>query len=357
MENSLTPRREAVPDILKCLGCICVVIIHTASQSMSELYLYSFNWVSAVFWGSLCRFAVPVFLMVTGALLLDPGKKLTTSRIYERYFLRILICLLFWALMYELYFIAGYWILYRQFQASWFVDALVNVLTFKHHFHLYYLQILLIFYVFLPALRIFAANAPRRTQRYVLAVWAFLGLLLHFAFKCEPFASMEGIPAEYPMSMTYSSLGYGLLGWYLKSSDIKRSDARRFFLLFAAGFAVVFGVTVAVSMVRGKFYQDAIDAFTPGVAMMACGIYGLVSALYRGREPRHAKAVLYLSKASFCIFLVHHFYVMLLRTYLYTAYKYLCIVVIPAQALAVLALSILTYELLRRIPWVKDNLI
>ena len=129
------------------------------------------------------------------------------------------------------------------------------------------------------------------------------------------------------------------------------------FLLFAAGFAVVFGVTVAVSMVRGKFYQDAIDAFTPGVAMMACGIYGLVSALYRGREPRHAKAVLYLSKASFCIFLVHHFYVMLLRTYLYAAYKYLCIVVIPAQALAVLALSILTYELLRRIPWVKDNLI
>lgn len=360
MANSISAsgaKREIVPDILKCIGCICVIMIHTASQSMSELYIYSFNWISAVFWGSLCRFAVPVFLMVTGALLLDPQKELTPWKIYDRYFLRILLCLLVWAMAYELYFIAGYWILYRQFEARWFLDAIKSVFTFDHHFHLYYLQILLIFYVFLPVLRVFTANADRKTLGYAVRVWFILGIIFPIMFKLEPFASMSGIPSQYPISMTYSALGYGLMGWYLKTAGIKRADFRRFVLIFLAGFALVFGGTVIGSMVKGSFYQDMIDGFTPGVALMAVGVYGGVSARFGDKTPESMPKVLWLSKASFCVYLVHHFFVMLLRTYLYSAYKYLCIIVIPAQAALVFAMSLAAYLLLKRIPWVNRHLI
>lgn len=349
--------REAIPDILKCIGCVCVVIIHTASQSMSGLNILSFNWFSATFWGCLCRFAVPVFLMVTGALLFDPAKKMTVGRIYEHYFLRILLCLLFWALMYELYFIAGYWILYRQFKAVWFLDAIRNVFLFKHHFHLYYLQILLIFYVFLPLMRVFAANAERSVMKYMLIVWFVLGIVFPYLYKFQPFAAMSGIPAEYPIGMTYSALGYGLMGWYLKTAGIKRSDFRRYLLIFIAGFVIVFGGTVTLSILNQGLVQDFLDGFTPGVALMAIGVYGGVSALFEGRDAASMPKVVKLSKASFCIYLVHHFYVMLLRTYLYTAYKVFCLLVIPAQAALVFGLSFLTYLLLRRIPWVKDHLI
>lgn len=356
-QNLEYKNRDAVADILKCIGCICVIVIHTASQSMSDNYIYSFNWVCAVFWGSICRFAVPVFLMVSGALLLDPGKKMSIWRIYDHYFLRILLCLLFWAFMYELYFIAGYWILYRQFQASWFLDAIKRVLCFDHHFHLYYLQILLVFYIFLPLLRWFTAHADEKIMRYGLLVWGIMGIFLPTLFTIPPFSEITGIPAEYPLKMTYSSMGYALLGWYMKNMDIKRSDLKRWCMVFLAGFAVVFGVTVAVSMIKGSFYQEFLNGFSPGVALMAAGIFGAVSALYRGRSAASMPRVVKLSKASFCIFLVHHFYVMLLRTYLYFAYKYLCILVIPAQAAVVFLLSVLTYMLLSRIPWVKDHLI
>lgn len=350
-------RRQAVPDILKCLGCICVIVIHTASQSMSELYIYSFNWVCAVFWGCLCRPAVPVFFMVTGALLLDPKKKMTVWRIYEHYFLRILLCLLVWAFAYQLYFIAGYWILYRQFDPSWFVDAVKSVLTFDHHLHLYYLQILLVFYIFLPLLRVFAEHADRITQRYVLIAWFVLGIVFPFLYKFQPFSGIDGIPAEYPMSMTYASFGYALMGWYMRTSEIKRSDLGRWLAVFIAGFAAVFGVTVAVSMVQGRLYQDFLDGFTPGVALMAIGAYGTVSALFSGRDSRTMPKVLWLSKASFCVYLVHHFFVMLLRTYLYRAYTWFCLLVIPAQAAAVLGASLLVYVILKKIPWVKNHLI
>lgn len=349
--------RQAVPDILKCLCCVFVIIIHTASQSMSGLYINSFNWFSATFWGSLCRPAVPVFLMVTGALLLDPKKELSIWRIYTHYFLRILLCLLVWAFIYELYFIAGYWILYRQFDPMWFLDAVKSTLSFDHHFHLYYLQLLLIFYICLPVLRLLVAHAERRLLRYALGIWFVLGILLPTLAKFPPFSSITGIPGEYPMSMTYSALGYGLMGWYLKTADIKRQDFRRYLLIFLGGFVIVYGMTILLSFRQSSLNQDFLDGFSPGVALMAIGLYGGVTALYGDRDVSTMPKVLWFSKASFCIYLVHHFFVMLLLTYLYFAYKYFCLVVIPLQAAVVLGLSLVAYLILKRIPWVKDHLI
>lgn len=350
-------RRQAVPDILKCLGCISVIVIHTASQSMSSLPIPSFNWVCAVLWGCLCRPAVPVFLMVTGALLLDPAKEMSLWRIYEHYFLRILLCLLIWAFAYQLYFIAGYWILYRQFDPAWFVDAVKSVLTFDHHMHLYYLQLLLVLYIFLPLLRTFTAHAGRETQRYILVVWFVLGIIFPFLYKFPPFSGITGIPGQYPISMTYASFGYALMGRYLRNTEIKRRDLGRWLALFIAGFALVFGVTVAVSMAQGRLYQDFLDGFTPGVALMAIGAYGSASALFSGRDSASMPKVRALSRASFCVYLSHHFFVMLLRTYLYRAYTWFCLLVIPAQAAVVLAASLLVYVILSKIPWVKNHLI
>lgn len=360
MDTQLNTRqsgRQAVPDILKCICCVCVIVIHTASQSMTSLNFNTFNWFSATFWGSLCRPAVPVFLMVSGALLYDPARQMSLRHIYEHYFLRILLCLFFWSFMYELYTIAGFWILYRQFDPVWFLDAVKNVLFFDHHFHLYYLQILLIFYIFLPLTRVFTAHADRATVRYMLIVWFALGIVLPCLAKYPPLSKMSGIPAEYPLSMTYSALGYGLMGWYLKTAEIKRSHFKRYLLIFIGGFAIVYGMTIILSISQCSLNQDFLDGFTPGVALMAIGLYGGVTALFGDRSSESMPKTVWFSKASFCVYLVHHFFVMLQLTYLYFTYKYFCLLVIPLEAAGVLALSLLCYVILRRIPWVKDHLI
>lgn len=351
------PGRDIAADVLKCICCICVIVIHTASQSISQLRVDDPNWFGALFWGALCRFAVPIFFMITGALLLDPNKKLTTWQIYERYFFRILVCLLFWALMYELYFIAGYWILYRQFDPAWFGDAILNVLTFNHHFHLYYLQVLLVFYVLLPVVRGFVASADRGTLRYVLGVWFTLGIILPYVFTFKPFSELEGILSEYPIHLTYSALGYGLLGYYLKTADIQRKHLKYFVILFVAGFLCIYVPTAIISNVKAINYLDLLEAFTPPVAILSVGIYGIVTCLCKGKTEADLPFAVWLSKGSFCVYLVHHFFVMLVRTYLYTAYKTVTILTVPALTLLVLAESLLVYVILKRIPWVNKHLI
>lgn len=354
---SVSPKRDIAADVLKCICCVCVIVIHTASQSISSLRIDDPNWFCALFWGTLCRFAVPIFFMVSGALLLPPEKKISTWRIYEHYFFRILVCLLFWALMYELYFIAGYWILYRQFEAVWFWDAIMNVLTFNHHFHLYYLQVLLVFYVLLPVLRGFVAGADRSTLRYVLGVWFALGIILPYVFTFEPFSELEGILSEYPISLTYASLGYGLLGYYLKTADIRREHLKYFVIVFIVGFLGIYVPTVIVSHVQDSNYLGLLDAFTPPVVILSVGIYGIVTALCRDKTEADMPFAVWMSKASFCVYLVHHFFVMLIRTYLYTAYRTLCILTIPGLAFVVLLASLLVYIILKRIPWVNKHLI
>lgn len=350
-------RRQAVPDVLKCLGCVGVIIIHTASQSMKSLPIPSFNWLCAVFWGCLWRSAVPLFLMVTGALLLDPAKEMSLRRVFERYFLRILLCLFVWAFAYRLCLVAGGWILYRQLDPSWFADAVKSVLTFNHHLHLYYLHLLLVLYIFLPLLRVYAAHADRATQRYVLAVWFVFGIVFPLLYQFPPFSAIVGIPGQYPMSMTYASFGYALLGWYLRNTRTERRDFGPWLAVFLAGFALVFGVTVAVSMAQGQLYQGFLEGFTPGVALMAVGAYGCVSALFSGRDGEAMPRLRAFSRASFCVYLSHHFFVMLLRVCFEQAYASFCLLVIPAQAAVILAGSLLVYAVLSRIPWVKAHLI
>ena len=54
-------------------------------------------------WDCLARFAVPVFFMCTGALMLPPERRLTGRDIFRRYFLRVLVILLVWAWLYYVY--------------------------------------------------------------------------------------------------------------------------------------------------------------------------------------------------------------------------------------------------------------
>ena len=360
--------RDTAADILKCLCCVSVVIIHTGSLGFTTYIVRSFNWAGSFFWTSLFRFCVPVFLMCSGALLLNPAKELSIRRILTHYFLRILAVLLVWSLLYDLYFVAAKFLLYGQYEPGSLWQAFFNTVTFRHYFHLYYLQILLIFYLFLPALRLFVQHADRRLYRYVLLIWFILGIILPCLWQLEPMASNDGVPAQYPMSTTYAAMGYTLLGWYLRSAGIRRADAKRYIGLFFAGYAVICLATVGISLYIDTPYGGMMEAMTPGVALMALGLYGTVSALVdgRGEMPRVAR----MAKATFCIYLVHHMFVAALRAtdlfHLYNVNELLgkihpalgyCLFSIPLLSAAALGMSILAYLILSRIPFVRKYLI
>ena len=94
-----------------------------------------------------------------------------------------------------------------------------------------------------------------------------------------------------------------------------------------------------------------------GVAMMAAGLFGLCRGLNGKRNGRLAPLFTELSKASFCIYLVHLFVLYLFGHFRISANSFPCLISVPVLVCANLAISYGCYFVLSKIPFVKRWLI
>lgn len=344
MQNA-TIERENFIDFLKALAIFGVLTIHTCTLGYQHP-VGSFSWLSTVFWGSVVRASVPIFLMCSGALLLNPNHALPLKKLYGKNILRLLVAMLVWAMVYKCYHL----ILDNVFTVANLWQSFKEVLLFQQEFHFYYLHLMLLVYVFLPVTRSFVQHAEKRMLQYFLILWFALGILYPTLRPFWPFRLLNGIPAQWLMNMTYASIGYGVLGYYLKQYPFCFGAGLG---LFAGGFLFVFGATWIMSLRTGTLYTGFLEGMSVGVAGMAAGLFTMA---VRSRVPG-AQLWVCLSKASFCIFLVHMFFLYIFNGLGATVLIGPCLLTIPASVLCNLALSFLVYLILSRIPVVKKYLI
>ncbi len=335
-------------DLLKTLAITGVILIHVSAGGYSHP-VGSFHWLSALFWGSVSRASVPIFLMVTGALMLDPRRELTLRQLWLQKIPRLLAALLAWALIYQLWQMGRY---DGGVTARELAEAVKHVLAFHHQNHLYYLHIALLVYALLPVTRIITAHADRHTLEYLLILWAVLGILYPTFKGCWPLTLLRGIPTQYGLNLAYTAVGYGLLGWYLRQYA---ASPRRWALTAAAGFLVIFGGTALLSLKDGRLNETLLEAASPGTVLLAAGICGWA---FSSPKERPTPPVLHtMSQASFCVYLVHLIPYWELGRLGLSAVAGPCILLIPLTAAAVLVCSLAVWAVLSRVPTVGKWLI
>ncbi len=340
--------RSAGLDALRCLAIAMVVTIHVTAPCLA-LAPEGAAWWSAFVWGSLVRAAVPLFFLCSGALMLR--RDIPLRRLYGHNILRILLALLFWAFFYRVYGLAvdggltprGLW------------EAVKHTLLFHHEFHLYFLHILLLVYVCLPVTRAFVRAASRREAEYALAVWAVCGVLFPLLRYFWPFSLAGVVTAWWLLPAGWSSIGCGVLGWYLL--EYGGGIPRRYFALaFALGLGLTLGGGAAASIRAGALSEIFWQGWSPGPMLMAAGLFGLLALRGAGWKPRLRRALARGAKASFCVYLVHVFFLYALRDAGITA-QAIPALLIPAVTALILLLGGLVYAVLCRIPIVNRYLI
>lgn len=353
MPTSLHQRSVPV-DAAKTAAIFGTLLIHASAAGGFSGAAGSPEWTAALFWNALLRCAVPVFFMCSGALLLPPEKEVTVRTIWRKYVPRILIALLFWAAAYD-----G-WQLLLAVRRTGVLEAAAlqktarDWLLFRHKSHLYYLHIILLVYALLPLTRLFAAKADRRLLRYGLAVWFLLGILLPTARFFPPLSLLTGIPAQYPINLTWGAVGYGVLGYAL-SQEARTRRPWHFLLLYLAGFCVTFGGTLGLSLAKGSLYEGLLNGNSLGVCLQAAGIFGFCASRFADWE--RCRLTETVSRASFCVYLTHVFFLEFLNARGIAAGLLPNVWVIPALALACFAAGFLAWLILRRVPWVRKYLI
>lgn len=344
----MSPRDPGL-DLVRA-GAICmVVLIHTSGPVLSALPPGEPDWWWALLWSGPARMAVPLFFMCSGALML--AREVSPKRLLTHNLPRILCAMFFWAFIHRLYDLweAG------GLTAGGVWDALKRTVLFQHEFHFYYLHILLVVYAFLPALRVFVRSAARKEEEYLLLVWLAVGILCPILPVFWLFSLVPPIQSWWTLGLAFTSVGYALLGHYLRKFG-PSIPPRRYWAALGVGAAVTVGCTAFFSLKNGVLFELFLGGNTPGTFLMAYGLFGL--CLSKREYPRWVVRLTgQLARASFCIYLTHILFQKLFARFGLGGVLPPSALTIPGMALLLLLCGYLAWEVLHRLPVCKDYLV
>ena len=203
-ENTST----AFLDVLRWSATAMVVLLHVVSGVTAILSAEMTPDQRAVYYTlkALMTAGVPLFLMISGALLLNPEKEISVKKIFTHYLRRILLALLLFGTIYAVIELA---VTEGGFSPDMLLQGFLNTLSGKSWAHMWYLYELAGLYLAAPLLRILIKNASRKVLEYGLILGFIFSSLIPFGEQLTGF----NLNFTYPFSGIY--LFYFVFGYYL----------------------------------------------------------------------------------------------------------------------------------------------
>lgn len=331
---------------LRVLATICVLLIHTSMFVLNEFGKISvFDWWIGNIYNSISRFAVPVFVMITGALLLP--QEIGIKSFLKKRLNKILLPFLFWSILY---------IAYEAFLL--FSDG--TVLTMKEllcfvyfklingaAFHLWYIYMIIGIYLLIPILRKWIKNATEKEILYFLLIW-FITLFAENRVICKYFPNID-------LRYFTGFIGYLILGYYLlikRFDKIKNIQFLSLLMIFI-GFAVTAIGTYIASIHLGSKNSLFGDYLTPNVLLSSIGMFLFVKNV-KHLQSKMTYINTILDKYTYGIYLSHMLILVLLSKF--TVWNILLeepLIGIPLITLMCLTGSFIIVYVINKLPFGK----
>lgn len=308
--NSVIPNKRILyVDILRILSIIAVIILHYTAEVLTNTN--DFNsaswWISNGF-NSVSRFAVPVFFMISGAMILRT--KIGSYReFYKKRVVPLLIPLLSWSIIYGLY--NQYYILKSKMNLYEFaVDFVYRLVIDRNYVHLWFLYAIIAVYMTVPLISKFIKTCSERDLRYYLLLWFIVSIAYRFVSDAIFRVTDQyiNIPImNIPFFMGY--LGYFILGYYLFHYDLPLKVKNMIYNLGVISFFLTPVATYFVSLRDGILDEMFYGNYSITTFFMACGMF----IFFKEKEEtvservnhKIQKLISSVSRASFSIYLIH----------------------------------------------------
>ena len=138
-------------DAIRLFATVAIVLLHTAANGVNRLPQGSPDWWLANVLDTACRAGVPLFLMLSGALLLNRSHQ-SATQFYHNRLHKLALPLLLWSLFYLLWSALKAQIKQQPYS---FETAAEQLLAGAPYFHLWFIYMLAGVYLLLPLLRQF----------------------------------------------------------------------------------------------------------------------------------------------------------------------------------------------------------
>ena len=218
MENLSKERGFSVPvDVIRTVAIVGVILLHSAndltSQQMSWFEIVRWNTVTV--YQSIGRLGVPLFLLLTGALLLQPSKLTEPIGVFfKKRVARIGLPFIFWG---AIYFAWDFLVVNKINNQPITTNSIIQGVLTGPYYQFWYLYLLLGLYLITPILRVVMAHASRDLIKYILILW-FLGAAI-----VPTIALVTSLHLDTNVLTITGYVGYFILGAYLLTVQISRS--------------------------------------------------------------------------------------------------------------------------------------
>ena len=339
IQNSISDNRIVWLDVIRCVAMIMVIGVHCIdpfyiSPTMRAIPEYT-HW--AAIYGSLLRPSVPLFVMMTGLLLL-PVKKQPLGKFYKKRIYRVLFPFLIWSVLYSMFpwvtgvlglpkEIIGDFFCYTQGQESQsLIDSLKDVAVIPFNFshkenHMWYIYLLIGLYLYMPFFSAWIENADRKTKRAFLLIWIislFIPYLKEYVANClfERSGYVFGTDTWNEFGLFYYFAGFNgylLLGHYVKKGN-DWSLMKTFILcilMFAVGYYITYtGFSTTASNPNAT--ETEMELFftfcSPNVLLMTLATFLLLQKVVITNSTV-IKVLANMTQCGFGIYMVHYFVV------------------------------------------------
>jgi surface polysaccharide O-acyltransferase-like enzyme len=240
------PRYLPYGDAARVLGTIAVVIGHVCDMVVFNTAKYaasSSDWWICNLVDSATRWAVPVYIMLSGSLLLDPARSESPDQFYKKRASRLAVPILFWST-----FFIAFGIYYTQWMTP--QQAWTDLAHGKPYAHLHFIFRIAGLYAFTPMIRVFLKHTTERML--TLTVFLLLGMsTLDSMLNAWTGAELSAFLRFAPF------LGYYLAGYLLRDKRLSRRSLLACWLIaFACIFTLAGGTGLMVQLYGLKPYPS-----------------------------------------------------------------------------------------------------
>lgn len=285
-------------DYLRVFATFAVIVIHVSAQNRSVIDVNTFRWQISSAYEAVTSWAVPVFVMISGALFLS--RVCAVKDLYCKYILRLITAFICWSFIYAVSWGGGG----RQ--------VLLNTIKGRYY-HLWFIPMMVGLYICIPILQKIVESEA--VTKYFLLVSFIFTFLLPFIVRTANEFGGEGFIVEivnafnetknnmhFHLALEYTF--YFVTGFCLSKMELSKKSRCILYLSGMAGFASTICLSLLVSIKRqgpvGTYYGN----FTINVLLESIAVF----IWFKYHSPKCVKLNTLmgkLQKYSFGAYLVH----------------------------------------------------
>jgi surface polysaccharide O-acyltransferase-like enzyme len=375
MPGHLDRKRILYFDILRIIAIFAVIFQHVAATEWFNINAAHWNILN--FYHILPGFAVPVFIMVSGALHLsasDRGIKYFLNRA-----LKVLFILFFWIIVYKTVFLIHDFVKYRKINFDLVKSVPHDLLMFPGgtYSHLWFLNMIIGLYLLSPVIRVFVLHAGRRHIKYFLLLFLF-AFTVRFYNMVNAFINMDRkiffLPQSiyFPVNELLGYAGYYIAGYYFVVYEIGRRTKIVLYISGILSLAINTVGTSVISTISAGANSAFFDGYiTPTVAFFSFSVFLAIKEAQRkysfaGHRPPEdplpgppisetcRRGIVFIGRHVFSIFLIHNMVIAVMRKLfgisVFTVHPAISV---PLITLAVFIISLLCGMVMAKMPFVK----